>query len=78
MRERTEEFNEREITALYRENTGTPYARMAVIKDRVIEAHIEASLKPTETCDFHNQYGWCKFDKGHKGQHTVIFLGSDD
>lgn len=78
MTSRNEELNEREISALHRENTGPQYSRIAVIKDRAVEAHIEASLKPVETCSFHNEYGWCKLDMGHSGSHTVIFLGRDD
>lgn len=72
------DLGERVISALYRENTGPAYKRIGVIQDRVIEAQIEAALKPTETCDFHNKWGWCKLDKGHPGQHTVIYLGPDD
>ena len=74
----SEFFTDREISALHRENVGKPYERMAVIKDRVIEAQIEAALRPTKTCAFHNKYGWCKLDEFHDGQHTVIFLGDDD
>lgn len=78
MTRRNEGLNEREISALVRENTGTPYKRMGYISDLAIEAHIEASLKTVVTCDFRNDYGWCKLDKGHAGSHTVIYLGKDD
>lgn len=78
MTRRNEGLNEREVSALHRENVGPAYNRIAVIKDRAIEAHIEASLKDTVTCDFHNDYGFCKLDSGHSGTHTVIFLGKDD
>jgi hypothetical protein len=73
-----EELSDREISALLRENTGGAYKRAGYISDLAIEAHIEASLRPVETCDFRNDYGWCKLDKGHGGSHTVIFLGKDD
>lgn len=72
------EWTEREVSALHRENTGKYYERMAVIKDRVIDAQIEAALKPSQTCRFHNEWGWCKLDEYHEGSHTVIFLGRDD
>lgn len=78
MTRRNEGLNEREVSALHRENVGPAYNRMAVIKDRVVEAQIEAALKPSETCGFHNDYGFCKLDAGHSGTHTVIFLGKDD
>lgn len=78
MRLSSEIFTDREISAIHRENSGPPYNRIAVIKDRFIEAHIEASLKPVPTCSFHNNHGWCKLDENHKGSHTVIYLGRDD
>lgn len=73
-----EELSEREISALYRENVGPAYKRKGVIIDRAIEAHIEASLKPVQRCDFRNVYGYCKLDVGHDGTHTVINLGWDE
>ena len=73
----SEYFTDREISALHRENTGAQYHRLAVLKDRFIEAQIEAALKPIQTCKFHNSYGWCKLDEYHNGNHTVIFLGDD-
>lgn len=78
MTKRNEGLNEREISALHRENVGTGYNREAVIKDRIIEAHMEAALKETERCPFNNRYGFCKLDNYHEGTHTVINLGNDD
>lgn len=75
---RNEELGEREISALVRENTGNVYKRIGYISDLAVEAHIEASLKPVNRCDFQNKYGFCKLDKGHEGSHTTIFLGADD
>lgn len=77
MNRESEYFTDREISAIHRENHGPAYNRTAVIKDRCIEAHIEASLKETPNCTFHNNHGWCKLSEGHKGSHTVIFLGND-
>lgn len=74
----TDEWTEREISAIYRENIGPSYNRIAVIKDRFMDAKIEASLKATPICSFKNNHGWCKLPEGHKGQHTVIYLGRDD
>ncbi len=71
-------FTEREISALHRENSGPHYNRLSVIIDRFIEAHIEASLKQVDICKFRNKWGWCKLEKDHGGQHTVIYLGDDD
>lgn len=42
-------MTEREIAALHHENTGAPYKRLGYIKDRFIEAHIDAALKVDET-----------------------------
>lgn len=78
MNRESEYFTDREISALHRENFGPGYNRIAVIKDRCIDAKIEASLKITVNCDFKNNHGWCKLDAGHEGSHTVIFLGKDD
>lgn len=77
-RQGSEYFTDREISALHRENTGAPYNRLAIIKDRFMDAKIEASLRETPICTFKNNHGWCKLDAGHEGQHTVIFLGKDD
>lgn len=73
----SEYFTDREISAIHRENVGPAYNRMAVIKDRVLEAHIEAALISTPICDFVNEWGWCKLNKGHLGTHTTIYLGGD-
>lgn len=78
MTKRNEGLNEREVSALHRENVGTPYQRIGVIKDRVFEAKMEAALKPVIRCDFRNKYGFCKLDKDHEGTHTVINLGWDE
>lgn len=78
MTKRNEGLNEREVSALHRENTGLKSKRAGYISDLAIEARIEASLKPVINCDFRNKYGWCKLDKGHEGSHTVINLGDDD
>lgn len=77
METRLAELTEREISDIHRENTGPSYRRIAAIKDRVLEAHIEAALIPAPVCDFVNKYGHCKLDKGHSGTHTVIWLGGD-
>lgn len=72
------ELGERVIAAMYDENSGLLYKRMGRISDRALEARFLAAEKPFEICDFKNQYGLCKLDKGHKGSHTVINLGSDE
>lgn len=72
------ELGERVIAGLYEENTGLKYKRQHVVSGRAIDARFEASLKDVVICDFRNDYGWCKLDKGHEGSHTVIFLGKDD
>lgn len=70
------ELEEREICALVQENVGAPFKRLSYIKDRCIEARIEAALIPTDVCPFSNNFGFCKLNSGHKGTHTVIWLGT--
>lgn len=70
-------LTEREISALHQENTGPSYKRIAVIVDRVLDAHIQEALAPLIMCYFKNQWGWCLLSKGHEGSHTVVWLGED-
>jgi hypothetical protein len=42
------EMTEREIAALHHENTGAQYNRIGYIKDRFMEAKIDAALKEDE------------------------------
>lgn len=72
-----EEIGERVIAAIYEENSGVKYKRQHVVAERAIEARFAAAEKPVNLCDFHNQFGYCKLDKGHLGSHTVIWLGED-
>lgn len=72
------ELGERVIAAMFQENTGPSYNRIAHIKDRAIDAQISAALVEVPVCDFRNKYGWCIKDKGHSGTHTVINLGNDE
>lgn len=72
MRLSSEIFSDREISALHRENTGAPYSRVAVIKDRFIEAKIAAALVPTDVCKFNNEWGFCKLDAGHDGKNKAV------
>lgn len=73
-----EEVGERAIAGLYEENTGIVYKRQHVIAGRAMDAKATAAEKFEPVCDFKNQWGWCKLDKGHQGSHTVINLGEDD
>lgn len=41
-------MTEREIAALHHENTGTPFKRLGYIKDRFMQARIDAALKVDE------------------------------
>lgn len=71
------ELGERVVSHLYQENSGPDYRRLGYLKEIALEAMIEASLTPTEVCDFKNQWGWCLLEKGHEGSHTVVWLGED-
>lgn len=72
-----DELTEREISGIHQENFGPPFKRIASIVDRVLDAHIQAALKPIAICGFMNKFGICKIEEGHLGTHTVIFLGDD-
>lgn len=72
-----EEMTEREIAALYEENTGPFYKRAAAIVDRALDARIEEAMIPPVLCDFKNKWGWCLLPKGHEEAHTVVWLGED-
>ena len=72
-----EELGERVLAALVDENSGNKYHRVNVIRDKGIEAIFQAAEIPIQICGFRNKYGWCKLADGHKGSHTVIWLGDD-
>ena len=72
-----EELGERVISAIYQENHGNRYHRQGVIVDRWLDGLVAATTREIVMCDFRNQWGWCKFEKGHSGKHTVIYLGKD-
>lgn len=69
------ELGERASALAFYENTGPERKRLSYLKDRFLDAQIEAALIEEPVCTFKNKWGWCKLPEGHKGSHTVVDLG---